>query len=91
MRQTSNSFRVRGSTPLAWSMSITAESTAARVRKVSSEKSAWPGVSTRFSAFASCSNCSTEEVTEIPRSCSIFIQSEMVRRVSLLAFTAPAR
>ena len=32
IRQTSNSFWVRASTPLEWSMSITAESTAASTR-----------------------------------------------------------
>jgi hypothetical protein len=44
-RHTSNSFSVCGSRPLAASRSITAESTADSTRKVSSEKSAWPGVS----------------------------------------------
>ena len=32
----------------------------------------------------------TDAVTEMPRSCSIFIQSERVRRVSPRARTAPA-
>ncbi len=46
--QTRKSFFVCGSTPLAQSSSITAPSTACSVRYVSSLKSAWPGVSSRF-------------------------------------------
>jgi hypothetical protein len=35
--------------------------------------------------------CMTDVVTEMPRCCSIFIQSERARRRSPLAFTSPAR
>jgi hypothetical protein len=48
MRQTSNSLRVCASTPLAASISITAQSAAVSVRYVSSLKSWWPGVSSRL-------------------------------------------
>jgi hypothetical protein len=37
------------------------------------------------------SNVITEEVTEMPRCCSIFIQSERARRAWPRAFTSPAR
>ena len=46
--QTLNSFLVCASTPLATSITMTALSTAIRVRYVSSEKSACPGVSRMF-------------------------------------------
>jgi hypothetical protein len=36
------------------------------------------------------SKCITEVVTEMPRCCSIFIQSERARRASPRALTAPA-
>ena len=49
-RQTSSSLRVWVSTPLAASITISTESTAVSVRNVSSLKSLWPGVSSRFSA-----------------------------------------
>ena len=47
-RATSNSRSVWGSTPFAASSSITAASAAASTRSVSSEKSRWPGVSSRL-------------------------------------------
>ena len=90
-RQTSNSFRVCGSMPLAASITMTAESTAVSVRYVSSEKSSWPGVSSRLKVIPCRSNVITDEVTEMPRCCSIFIQSERARRVWPRAFTSPAR
>jgi hypothetical protein len=58
---------------------------------VSSEKSAWPGVSSRFTWRPWYSNWRTLEVTEIPRSCSIFIQSLVAWRCERRAFTLPAR
>src|SRR6202022_4114046 len=70
---------------------ITAESTAVSVRYVSSEKSSWPGVSSRLNTRPSNSNVITEVTTEMPRSRSIFIQSERVLRRSPLALTCPAR
>ena len=89
-RQTSNSFRVCDSIPLAASSTITAESTAVSVRYVSSLKSSWPGVSSRLNRLPSYSNVITEALTEMPRSRSTFIQSEWARRASPRAFTAPA-
>ena len=78
-------------------MSITAASTAVSTRYVSSEKSAWPGVSTRLIMYGSpswpsgaYSNCRAEEATEIPRSFSISIQSETVAFRPALPCTAPA-
>jgi hypothetical protein len=47
-RQMAKSFFVCGSTPLAASSSMTALSAASSVRYVSSPKSWWPGVSSRF-------------------------------------------
>ncbi|MNI91087.1 hypothetical protein D3C73_1487020 [compost metagenome] len=57
---------------------------------MSSEKSSCPGVSKRLNILPSCSNVMTEAVTEMPRSFSIFIQSERARRFSPRALTAPA-
>ena len=48
-RQTSKSLSVWGSMPFAASSTITAASAAASTRYVSSEKSRWPGVSSRLS------------------------------------------
>jgi hypothetical protein len=90
-RQTSNNLRVCASMPRAASITITAESTAVSVRYVSSEKSSWPGVSSRLKVMPSFSNVITELVTEMPRCCSIFIQSERARRVCPRALTSPAR
>src|SRR5580704_1096937 len=90
-RQTSNSLRVCVSMPFAASITITAESTAVSVRYVSSEKSSCPGVSSRLNTRPSNSNVITEVTTEMPRSRSIFIQSERVLRRSPLALTGPAR
>ncbi len=90
MRQTSNSLRVCASMPRAASITITAESTAVSVRYVSSEKSSWPGVSSRLNTTPSRSNVITLEVTEMPRCCSIFIQSERARRCCPRARTSPA-
>src|ERR1700722_533124 len=63
-RHTSINLMVRSSTPLAQSMTINAESTAVSVRYVSSEKSSWPGVSSRLTMQSSKGNCMTDEVTE---------------------------
>ena len=49
---------------------------------MSSEKSSWPGVSRRLNSNPSCSKVITEAETEMPRSFSIFIQSDRVRRAS---------
>ena len=57
---------------------------------MSSEKSEWPGVSTRLITWSSYANCSAAEVIEIPRACSISIQSETVFRRPALPCTAPA-
>jgi hypothetical protein len=46
----------------------------------SSEKSSWPGVSSRLKTRPSFSKVITDVATEMPRSCSIFIQSDRVRR-----------
>src|SRR3954447_501815 len=89
-RQTSNNLRVCASMPLAASITMTAESAAVSVRYVSSEKSSWPGVSSRLNTAPPYSNVITALVTEMPRSCSIFIQSDFARRASPRAFTAPA-
>ena len=51
-RHTSNNFSVCGSMPLALSSTITTASTAASTRYVSSEKSRWPGVSSRLSTWS---------------------------------------
>ena len=69
---------------------MSAESTAERVRYVSSEKSSWPGVSSRFTMHSEYGNCMTDEVTEMPRSCSSRIQSEVAWRAALRPFTVPA-
>ena len=89
-RQTSISLIVRSSTPFAQSMTISAESTAVSVRYVSSEKSSWPGVSSRLTMRPSYGNCMTEEVTEMPRCCSSAIQSEVAWRAALRPLTVPA-
>ena len=73
---TSKSFSVCSSTPFATSITIKPESAATKVRKVSSEKSLWPGVSNKLYFIPSFSKRMTEEVTEIPRSFSMAIQSE---------------
>ena len=57
---------------------------------MSSLKSSWPGVSRRLNKRPSCSNVITDAETLMPRSRSIFIQSDRVRRVSPRARTAPA-
>src|SRR5690349_1276538 len=90
-RHTSNSLRVCGSMPLAASITMIAESTAVSVRYVSSLKSSWPGVSSRLKTVPSFWNVITLEVTEMPRCCSIFIQSLRARRACPRALTSPAR
>src|SRR5690606_31755995 len=55
------------------------------------EKSSWPGVSSRLKVTPSFSKVITLEVTEIPRCCSIFIQSGRARRAAPRALTSPAR
>ena len=57
---------------------------------MSSEKSSWPGVSSRLKTQSPYSNVMTEVTTEMPRCRSIFIQSELVWRRPALAFTSPA-
>ena len=89
-RQTSKSFSVCGSTPLAASSTITTLSTASSVRKVSSLKSWWPGVSSSVTWWPSSSNSSAAALMEMPRCCSISIQSETAWRCVLLPRTAPA-
>ena len=90
-RQTSNSLRVWVSMPLAASITITARIgggqgavgvfgkilMARRVQQVEHRV-----LDTRRS--------SPREVTEMPRSCSIFIQSDLARRASPRALTRPA-
>ena len=89
-RATWNSCSVCGSTPRAASTRITAQSTAASTRSVSSEKSLCPGVSSRLKTTPSCSKRSTVEVTEIPRRRSSSIQSEVAALRPLRAVTDPA-
>ena len=48
IRQISNSFSVCDSMPFAASMTMITESTAISTRYVSSEKSLWPGVSSKL-------------------------------------------
>ena len=76
-RQTSSRRRVCGSTPLAASITISAASTAVSTRYVSSEKSWWPGVSSRLMTKPRYSICITRAATEMPRSFSICIQSDV--------------
>ena len=59
---------------------MTALSAATSVRYVSSEKSSCPGVSSKLMLYPSYWNCMTLDVTEMPRSCSICIQSEVAWR-----------
>jgi hypothetical protein len=54
---------------------------------VSSEKSSWPGVSSRLKTRLSYSKVITEVTTEMPRSRSIAIQSDCVERRLRLALT----
>jgi hypothetical protein len=89
-RQTCSRRRVCGSTPLAASITISAASTAVSTRYVSSEKSWWPGVSSRLMTDARYSICITLEATEMPRCFSISIQSEVAWREAFLALTEPA-
>ena len=89
-RHTSNSLRVCGSRPFALSMSITALSAAETVRYVSSEKSACPGVSRRFRVKSLYANDSAVEEMEMPRCCSISIQSLVAAFAPRRARTAPA-
>ena len=89
-RQTSSSLIVCASTPFAASITITAASTAVSTRYVSSEKSWWPGVSSRLIVWPAYSNCITELVTEMPRCFSTSIQSDVAWRALLRAFTVPA-
>ena len=89
--QTLKSFLVCASTPLDASMTITAESAAISVRYVSSEKSWCPGVSSILIQKFWYSNCNTLEVTEIPLSFSLSIQSETACLAVAFPFTLPAR
>ena len=90
MTQTLNNLIVCGSTPLEASMTMTAQSAAISVRYVSSEKSSCPGVSRILIHFPSYSNCNTEEVTEIPLSFSISIQSDTACLEFAFPLTDPA-
>jgi hypothetical protein len=54
-------------------------------------KSSWPGVSSRLKVMPSRSKVITELVTEMPRCCSIFIQSDRARRAWPRALTSPAK
>mmetsp|Transcript_2719 Transcript_2719/g.10402 ORF Transcript_2719/g.10402 Transcript_2719/m.10402 type:complete len:338 (-) Transcript_2719:513-1526(-) len=89
-RQTSKSFRVCGSNPFAESISITALSAAVTVRYVSSLKSTCPGVSRRFSVNPAYWKLSAVLDIEIPRCCSISIQSDVAAFAPLRDRTAPA-
>ena len=89
-RHTSMSLMVLGSTPFAPSMTMSAESTAVSVRYVSSEKSSCPGVSSRLTIRSENGNCMTDVVTEIPRSFSMAIQSDVAWRSDFRDFTVPA-
>src|SRR5690242_2339453 len=89
-RQTSINLMVLSSTPFAQSMTISALSTAVSVRYVSSEKSSWPGVSSRLMIWPRNGNCMTDEVIEMPRCFSSAIQSEVAWRAALRPFTVPA-
>ena len=88
---TSKSCCVRSSTPLRLSSNMTAASAAMSVRSVSSEKSAWPGVSSKLSICPLYSNCMALEVTEMPRSRSNAIQSEVTCRSARRPLTVPAK
>src|SRR5690606_32971853 len=57
---------------------------------LSSEKSWWPGVSSRLITQSRYSICITDEATEIPRCFSISIQSDEAWRLALRALTLPA-
>ncbi len=57
---------------------------------MSAEKSWWPGVSSTFTTWPRYSNCIAELVIEMPRSCSIAIQSEVASLPPLRFFTMPA-
>jgi hypothetical protein len=81
---------VCASTPFTESITISAASTAVNTRYVSSEKSWWPGVSSRLMTWPRYSICITELATEMPRCFSISIQSLVAWRVALRAFTLPA-
>src|SRR6185437_13827155 len=89
-RHTSSSLIVCASTPFAASITITAASTAVSTRYVSSEKSWWPGVSSRLIVCPAYSNCITELVTEMPRCFSTSIQSDVACRALLRDLTVPA-
>ena len=58
--------------------------------EVSSEKSLWPGVSSRLMTQSRYSICITELATEMPRCFSISIQSDVAWRDALRALTLPA-
>ena len=55
-----------------------------------SEKSSWPGVSSRLNTAPPYSKVITEVTTEMPRARSMAIQSDRVLRPSRLALTWPA-
>ena len=57
---------------------------------MSSEKSAWPGVSSKFIFRFLYSKPITDVDIEIPRACSIFIKSDTAAREDLFDLTAPA-
>ncbi len=90
IRQTSTSFSVCSSTPLATSITTITLSTAVSVLKVSSAKSLCPGVSRMLIFLSLYRNAKTEVATEIPLCRSISIKSEVAPFLILLLFTAPA-
>ena len=90
IRQTLTSFSVCSSTPLATSITTITLSTAVRVRKVSSAKSLWPGVSRMLIFLSLYRKANTEVATEIPRWRSISIKSLVAPFLILLDLTAPA-
>ena len=90
MRHTANNLRVCPSSPFLPSMSITALSTAIKMRYVSSETSAYPGQSVILIRLPSYSKVRTEDVMEIPLSCSMAIASEVTPRCARRARMKPA-
>ena len=57
---------------------------------MSSEKSAWPGVSSRLTTASPYPNCSAAELMEMPRAFSMSIQSDTVLLRPALPWIAPA-
>ena len=89
-RATPKSFRVCGSRPLPPSTSMTALSAALSVRYVSSEKSAWPGVSIKLMRAPPYSKVKQVDDMEMPRSFSMARKSDVESRPFARALTMPA-